>query len=151
MLVTRPSILLAVLAASLVLAGCDLTRSSVVVTRSAGSYETARTTTPPPPPGGSYRVVKGDTLYSIAFRNKVDFRDLAGWNGIASPYTIWPGQDLRLSPPGRESRPAAAAPVVHPAPVIAATPAQPDGPAGLRTSNRGRNGSVPRAGTGHDD
>ncbi|NID15172.1 peptidoglycan DD-metalloendopeptidase family protein [Luteibacter yeojuensis] len=120
MLVNRPLVVSIVLAASLVLAGCDLTRSSVVVTRSAGSYETARPATPTPPPGGSYRVVKGDTLYSIAFRNKVDFRDLANWNGIASPYTIWPGQDLRLSPPGREVR--AGAPVSHPAPAVAAVP-----------------------------
>ncbi|OOG43182.1 peptidase M23 [Rhodanobacter sp. C06] len=50
-------------------------------------------------PGGSYAVVRGDTLYSIAFRKGVDFRDLAKWNGIAAPYTIWPGQHLRLSPP----------------------------------------------------
>ncbi|MGE7136329.1 peptidoglycan DD-metalloendopeptidase family protein [Luteibacter sp. NPDC031894] len=121
MLVTRPLALMAVLAASLVLAGCDLApRSSVVVTRSAGSYQPGRVAAPSPPPGGSYRVVKGDTLYSIAFRNKVDFRDLAGWNGIASPYTIWPGQDLRLSPPGRETRPAAVP--AHPAPSVAAAP-----------------------------
>lgn len=121
MLVTRPLALLVVLTASLVLAGCDLApRSSVVVTRSGGGYAPARVATPPPPPGGSYRVVKGDTLYSIAFRNKVDFRDLASWNGIASPYTIWPGQDLRLSPSRSESKPAPA--VTHPAPVVAAVP-----------------------------
>lgn len=122
MLVTRPLALPIVLVACLALAACDLApRSSVVVTRSAGSYQTARPATPPPPPGGSYRVVKGDTLYSIAFRNKVDFRDLASWNGIASPYTIWPGQDLRLSPPGRDTKPAAAVPHTAPA-VAAATP-----------------------------
>lgn len=119
MLMTRPFALAAVLAAGLVLAGCDVTRSSVVVTHSPGStYEPARSA-PPPPPGGSYRVSKGDTLYSIAFRNKVDFRDLASWNGIASPYTIWPGQDLRLSPPGRETKPA---PAHAPPPVVVATP-----------------------------
>jgi lipoprotein NlpD len=67
-------------------------------------------------PGGSYQVAHGDTLYSIAFRNKVDFRDLAQWNNIQAPYTIWPGQVLRLSPPGGSARPAvvAAAPVVVP-------------------------------------
>ena len=62
-----------------------------------------------PVPGGSYAVVRGDTLYSIAFRKGVDFRDLAKWNGIAAPYTIWPGQHLRLSPPR------GGAPIVHPA------------------------------------
>ncbi|HEX8777483.1 MAG TPA: peptidoglycan DD-metalloendopeptidase family protein [Rhodanobacter sp.] len=62
-----------------------------------------------PVPGGSYAVVRGDTLYSIAFRKGVDFRDLAKWNGIAAPYTIWPGQHLRLSPP------TGGAPASHPA------------------------------------
>jgi lipoprotein NlpD len=56
-----------------------------------------------PIPGGSYEVKKGDTLYSIAFRNGVDFRDLAQWNAIAVPYTIWPGQRLTLSPAGNAS------------------------------------------------
>ena len=122
MLMTRPLALAAVLAAGLVLSGCDVTRSSVVVTHSPGNtIEPSRASTPPPPPGGSYRVSKGDTLYSIAFRNKVDFRDLASWNGIASPYTIWPGQDLRLSPPGHENKPAPS----HAAPVVVATPPPP--------------------------
>jgi Membrane proteins related to metalloendopeptidases len=61
-----------------------------------------------PVSGGSYAVAKGDTLYSIAFRKGVDFRDLAKWNGIAAPYTIWPGQHLRLSPPGGAPSPHAA-------------------------------------------
>jgi lipoprotein NlpD len=135
MLMIRPLALAGVLSAAVVLAGCDVTRSSVVVTRSPGSYTPSHTATPPPaPPGGSYRVMKGDTLYSIAFRNKVDFRDLAGWNGIASPYTIWPGQDLRLSPPGHDNKPApshTAAPVIVAAPLPGgaaphgAPPAQP--------------------------
>jgi len=119
MLMIRPLALAGVLSAAVVLAGCDVTRSSVIVTRSPGSYTPTHTATPPPaPPGGSYRVMKGDTLYSIAFRNKVDFRDLASWNGIASPYTIWPGQDLRLSPQGHENKPAPS----HAAPVVVAPP-----------------------------
>ncbi|MDR6935172.1 lipoprotein NlpD [Luteibacter sp. 3190] len=123
MLMTRALPLAATLAAVLVLSGCGIERSSVVVTRSPGSYQPARAATPPPPPGGSYRVSKGDTLYSIAFRNKVDFRDLASWNGIASPYTIWPGQELRLSPPGRASHTATPAPVAAATPPPSATPA----------------------------
>ncbi|BFI96319.1 MAG: peptidoglycan DD-metalloendopeptidase family protein [Rhodanobacter sp.] len=83
--------------------------STVVVEPAPGQQadampEPARARTPVP--GGSYMVVKGDTMYSIAFRNGVDFRDLAKWNGIAAPYTIWPGQRLRLSPP-RDNRPVA--------------------------------------------
>ena len=48
---------------------------------------------------GSHRVVSGDTLYAIAFSYGMDFRVLARWNGISSPYTIYPGQEIRLSAP----------------------------------------------------
>ena len=48
---------------------------------------------------GSYRVESGDTLYSIAFKHGIDYRELAAWNGIASPYRINAGQELRLSAP----------------------------------------------------
>lgn len=50
---------------------------------------------------GGYTVRRGDTLYSIAFRFGVDYRRLAAANGIAAPYTIYPGQRLalRASPP----------------------------------------------------
>jgi lipoprotein NlpD len=51
-----------------------------------------------PKPGQTVRVQRGDTLYGIAFRNGVDQRDLASWNGIAPPYTIYPGQILKLYP-----------------------------------------------------
>lgn len=49
--------------------------------------------------GGTYRVSSGDTLYAIAFSYGLDHRDVATWNGILSPYVIYPGQKLRLSPP----------------------------------------------------
>lgn len=49
--------------------------------------------------GTSYTVRRGDTLYSIAWRAGKDFKQLAGWNRIPSPYTIFPGQVLRLTPP----------------------------------------------------
>jgi lipoprotein NlpD len=46
-------------------------------------------------------VVRGDTLFSIAWDVGVDFRTLAAWNNIASPYVIKPGQRIRISrPPG---------------------------------------------------
>ena len=44
----------------------------------------------------SYRVVRGDTLYSIAFRYGLDWRELARMNSIAAPYTIRVGQNLQL-------------------------------------------------------
>ncbi len=43
-----------------------------------------------------YTVRRGDTLYSIAWRYGLDFRALAQLNGIARPYTIFPGQVLKL-------------------------------------------------------
>jgi len=99
----------AMLAVAAVLAGCGTMRSSVVVEPAAGvRYDqaggAAATPARTPIPGGSYVVNKGDTLYSIAFRKGVDFRDLAQWNDIDAPYTIWPGQRLTLSP---SSKPAA--------------------------------------------
>lgn len=46
--------------------------------------------------GSRYVVQRGDTLYSIAFRSGQDFRILAARNNIRVPYTIYPGQELRL-------------------------------------------------------
>ena len=42
-----------------------------------------------------------DTLYSIAWRNGVDFHDLARWNGIGPDFHIAIGQVLKLSPSQR--------------------------------------------------
>lgn len=52
---------------------------------------------------GEYMVRKSDTVYSIAFRNNLDYREFARWNGIGSDFLIKPGQVLRLSPPKRVS------------------------------------------------
>ncbi|MDT8438165.1 MAG: peptidoglycan DD-metalloendopeptidase family protein [Wenzhouxiangellaceae bacterium] len=43
-----------------------------------------------------YRVVGGDTLYSIAFRFGLDWREVARWNDIGPPHLIRPGQTLVL-------------------------------------------------------
>lgn len=50
------------------------------------------------PSGNTYQVKPGDTLYSIAFRYGRDYRDLASDNGIAAPYNITVGQNIRLTP-----------------------------------------------------
>jgi lipoprotein NlpD len=44
----------------------------------------------------NYRVVRGDTLYAIAWRYGMDYRKLASANGITPPYHIYPGEDLQL-------------------------------------------------------
>lgn len=46
-----------------------------------------------------YVVERGDSLYSIAFRHSLDYRDLAAWNSITDAATIFPGQTLRLVAP----------------------------------------------------
>jgi len=45
-----------------------------------------------------YTVNKGDTLYSIAWEHGHDYRSVARWNGINPPYTIYPGQAIRMHP-----------------------------------------------------
>ena len=44
-----------------------------------------------------YVVEQGDTLYGIAWRHEMDYRDLARLNQIGPPYRIQPGQELRLN------------------------------------------------------
>ena len=53
---------------------------------------------------------RGDTLYSIAFRNGLDYRELASANGIGPPYTIYPGQEIRLQTQSARSVSSAPAP-----------------------------------------
>ncbi len=77
--------------------------SSSVVRDSAGSSASSRGIASKPKYGASVRVARGDTLFGLAFRNDIDFRDLAAWNGIAAPYTIYPGQSIRLYPAGGRS------------------------------------------------
>ncbi len=47
---------------------------------------------------GFHVVKKGETLYSIAWRYNKDFKEVASWNRIKSPYTIFPNQVIRLKP-----------------------------------------------------
>lgn len=62
----------------------------------------------------TYTVKRGDTLYAIAWRHKLDWQDLARWNGIRRDYVIQPGQVLKLYP-SRASRAAARTPPASPA------------------------------------
>gem|GEM_PF-547623 len=45
----------------------------------------------------SYEVRRGDTLYSIAWQTRNNIKELASWNGIKPPYTIYPGQKISFS------------------------------------------------------
>lgn len=44
-------------------------------------------------------VAPGETLYTIAWRNGLDYRDLARWNHLANPDYLRVGQRLSLVPP----------------------------------------------------
>ncbi|MBD3898170.1 peptidoglycan DD-metalloendopeptidase family protein [Halomonas sp. ML-15] len=48
-------------------------------------------------PASQYTVEAGDTLYGIAWRHDMDFRELAQLNDIGPPYRLQPGQELRLA------------------------------------------------------
>jgi len=76
--------------------------TSTVVRTGATTSAAPRVSTPKY--GATAQVQRGDTLYGIAFRNGIDVRDLAAWNGIGSPYTIYPGQRLYLYPKGTSPR-----------------------------------------------
>lgn len=79
---------------------------------------------PRPAAPAIYAVQRGDTLYSIAFRYGLDWRDVAAWNRISEPFVIRPGQELRLIAPPTLARtePARPAPEPQRAPAPAPTP-----------------------------
>ena len=64
---------------------------------------------------GQYRVQKGETLYSIAFRFGWDWKALAQHNRISPPYTIYPGQTIRFSGASMASQSAIRQTVARPA------------------------------------
>lgn len=90
---SRVCALLVAVVASVVMIGCSSAPAPVedLSARPAGSYALTS--------DGRYRVRQGDTLYSIAFNYGLDWKDVARWNGVHRPYTIFPGQELQLTPP----------------------------------------------------
>jgi len=127
---------LPLIAAILALGACASNPPAPVEDRSSGDARPPDAAEAPPPARVDERhvVERGDTLYAIAFKRGVDFRDLAAWNGIMPPYRIFVGQQLRLNAPnGAPARPVssagtAAAPdrvVAVTAPAPAAVPQNP--------------------------
>jgi lipoprotein NlpD len=91
-----------------VLQACGPSWSPVAQDPDPGSHATTS--------DGNYRVRRGDSLHAIAFKFGLDWRDLADWNGLRAPYTIYPDQQIRLSPPGDQG---ASQVVTRPAPLPA--------------------------------
>ena len=48
---------------------------------------------------GYHYVKRGETLFSISWRYNLDYKQVARWNRIAPPYTIYPQQRIRVRPP----------------------------------------------------
>jgi lipoprotein NlpD len=97
---------LALLAIASLLVACG---SSHVV-REYGS----RSSKPPvrvsaPKYGATATVQRGQTLYRIATDNGISALDLAMWNNVPPPYTIYPGQRLRLYPGAVRASPSSGA------------------------------------------
>lgn len=108
--IRRPHVALRIVAIAVMaaVAGCSTT---VVRSPAPGARVPPPASTPRP--GAFVTVQRGETLYRIATRHGIQVRDLAAWNGLVEPYTIHPGQRLRLYP---ESRATAVRPTARPRP-----------------------------------
>nr|WP_218644073.1 peptidoglycan DD-metalloendopeptidase family protein [Pseudomonas gingeri] len=87
------------LALSALLAGCSsASKNGVRVVDRNGNATTAASAAPQRPmtTTGQHVVVRGDTLFSIAFRYGWDWKALAARNNIPEPYTIHVGQAIRF-------------------------------------------------------
>jgi lipoprotein NlpD len=76
----------------------------------------------------TYTVKRGDTLYAIAWRHRLDYQDVARWNGIGRDYVIHPGQVLKLYPSSTSRRQASAPASARSAPPSKAAPSVITGP-----------------------
>ena len=76
---------------------------------------------------GTHVVQREETLYRIATRHGLDWRDVARRNGIGPPYLIYPGQRLRLTgatPLAGTASPASVASAPATAPTASAPPSR---------------------------
>jgi len=84
------------------LAGCAASYRAPVVERTVARPSAAKPAAlPAEQRPESYTVKRGDTLYSIALDNGLDYRELAAWNNITDPAAIKAGLVLRMRPPGQ--------------------------------------------------
>lgn len=108
----------------LLLSGCsyEVLHYSAKNTRTYASNDASVSSIPV---SGIHRVESGETLFSIAFRYGLDYRELAQANRIDSPYVIYPKQKIRLdaiTPPAPKVVKKAIAPIPIPAPVVKEVP-----------------------------
>lgn len=114
-------------------AGCAADRAAPVVERATGARpalppKTAAAVAPAPRAADGrpefYTVRKGDTLYSIALDQGLDYKDLTEWNSLDNPNVIRIGQQLRLRAPASivVTAPLRTAPTVEGRPVTGSAP-----------------------------
>lgn len=94
----------------------------------------------------TYTVKRGDTLYSIAWRHDLDYRDLARWNRLPADFQIHPGQVLSLRPGSGAPAAVKPAPRTQPAKPKAAKPAPAPKPPVIPPEERVANWMWPLAG-----
>ena len=95
---------LTLLATAAALAACSSVPNTAPVrehgpTAGVASKPPVAERTPVPGARTEYVVKPGDTLYSIALENGVDYRDLSRWNNLDDPTKISVGQTLHLTSP----------------------------------------------------
>lgn len=73
--------------------------AATMATLTATLLAACGTTPTEPAPDGFYRVERGDTLYSIARRNRRSVAELARWNDLTDTNQIEVGQLIRVRPP----------------------------------------------------
>lgn len=108
-----------------ILAGCSGWKPTEEKSVDKSSYQLT--------PDGHYSVRRGDTLHAIAFNFGMDWRDIARWNDIRSPYTIYPAQELRLTGPKAQR---SAKQATRPAASPVATTTDKSGTNGSSSSNK---------------
>lgn len=98
----------------LLIAACDTGENFAPVT-DAGSFERV-------PHAGFHTVRHGETLYEIAWRYGMDYRDLAARNHMHSPYMLYSGQIIYL----RGRRTSAHAPALKSMTMVQSAPIVPE-------------------------
>ncbi|MBT8768639.1 peptidoglycan DD-metalloendopeptidase family protein [Metapseudomonas boanensis] len=121
--VGRVLVLLPVLAMGALLAACSSTTRDGVQVVDRNHPRAAAGSQRQPVTSGQYRVQRGDTMYSIAFRFGWDWKALAARNGIPAPYVIRPGQIIRFDGQSGQARPTAIARTSSVAPSVVSTSA----------------------------
>lgn len=75
-------------------------------------------------------VQRGETLVQIAFRYRLDWREVAAWNRLGDANRIYPGQHIRLKPPPAGTRTAQPRPADRDAAPVRSAPPPPARAAG---------------------